>query len=144
MAELVPMVVGMSGRRRKWIAERTLRVGKSRRPLIVRLAPPQMVMAEEWVCHVELERGAEKRGIDVRGADSFQSLILALQAIRMELSKLNKPVTWPPGEAGKTGFPMTVPDYFGQDFARRLEAMIEAETERFGERIRRRRARPPR
>lgn len=129
----------MNKRGRGWIAERTLRGGKTRGRLTIRLAKPYEVAESEWVCHVEIRRGETKTGLDVRGSDSFSSLILALKAIRYELDKLQEAFTWGGGETGDSGFPLYVTDMFGLDFTRRLEAIIDAETNRFVARIQRHR-----
>lgn len=123
---------------REWIAERILKEGKSRRRLIVRLEKPRMISAQEWSCYFEIVRGRTSKGMDVLGEDSFQSLMLALKAIRYELDRLEKTLTWDAGEAGDTGFPLFVPSFFGRDFARHLESIIESETERFGAEVKRR------
>lgn len=90
-----------------------------------------MISAQEWSCYFEIVRGKTSKGMDVLGEDPFQSLILALKAIRYELDGLQKTITWDAGEAGDTGFPLFVPSFHGREFARHLEAMIESETERF-------------
>ena len=59
------------------------------------------------------------------------ALALALKAVRLRLTSLRRTFTWEFAEEGDTGFPIYVPDGLGQDFARRMEALIEAEVERF-------------
>ena len=115
----------------EWIAERTLREGTGRKRVTVRLAKPYEAVASEWVSHVEMQRGRTRTTLDVRGADAFQPLILALQAIRYELDKLEQPITWEGGEPGEAGFPLYITDLFGQELTRRLETIVAAETERF-------------
>lgn len=99
--------------------------------MTVRLAKPYEAAASEWVSHVEVRRGRIRTALDVRGSDAFQSLILALKAIRYEIDKLQQPITWEGGEPGDAGFPLYVTDLFGLELTRRLETMVAAETERF-------------
>lgn len=121
----------MKTRSREWVAERSLREGAGRGRLVVRLAKAYEVAETEWVCHIEIRRGRRRIEVDVRGYDSFQAMILALRVIRKELDKLGSSIEWEGGESGDTGFPLYVTDLFGLELTRRLEAIVESETERF-------------
>ena len=117
---------------RDWICERTLREGKRGKRVVVRMERPMKHPDDAWSCHVEIVRGKSAWEHDVFGGDSFQALIIALQVIRAELDKLGPALTWPATiEEGDTGFTMHVPDFLGIGLARRLEAMVVAETERY-------------
>ena len=52
-----------------------------------------------------------------------------------ELELFGARLTWT-GEAGETGLPASVPDYFGGAFRRRMEQMVRLETEREARRLR--------
>lgn len=119
--------LGMTKPQRDWIAERTLIEGAGVRRVIVRLERPRQISKQEWICSVEIVRGKAKWALDVHGADSVQSLALAMKAARIRLDSLKSTFTWEFAEAGDTGFPIYLPDGFGRDFEQRLEAMIEAE-----------------
>jgi hypothetical protein len=121
------------------IAERVLQVGSHRRErMIVRLGKPQYVAEGEWKCPVEIIKGENTASLDVHGLDAFQSLIIALDAIRDELKYGGRPVTWQGGRNGDPGFPLQVPQMLGQGFSVKLEKMIEAEMKRLNTALRRR------
>lgn len=63
--------------------------------------------------------------------DALQALQLALEAIRTTLERNGKVLSWSGGEPGDTGFTRSVPTFYGLDFARRLERLIDHEVERF-------------
>lgn len=130
----------VTGSDREWIAERTLRVGKGRGRVLVRLEKPRKVSEEEWICRVEIHRGKTRMIMDhdIHGADSFQALIIALRAIRYELDKLPGLITWEDQAPGDVGFPLYVTDVFGFKLQRRLESMVESETQHYADEMTRR------
>lgn len=122
----------MTGNRREWIAERTLRVGTGRGRISVRLEKPRQLSDQEWTSRVEIRKGKTKAILDrdVSGADAFQSLMIALDVIRDELDKLPGPITWEDQAPGDVGFPRFVTPVFGFEFQRRLESILETQTKR--------------
>jgi hypothetical protein len=56
---------------------------------------------------------------------------MALQAIRVELEPHAATLSWVGGAQGSLGFPRVIPELFGVDLSRRLERMVDRETDRF-------------
>ncbi|HEX8698827.1 MAG TPA: hypothetical protein VF815_08320 [Myxococcaceae bacterium] len=71
------------------------------------------------------------------GMDSMQALHSAMQAVRLALAPHAKKLKWDGGYAGNLGFPMAIPDLFGAKFSRRLERIVERETNQHGRAIER-------
>jgi hypothetical protein len=68
---------------------------------------------------------------------AFQALIVALEGIRANLEGSGKSFTWIGGEKGEHGFPRFVPSFYGIDFSKRVDELIESEIRRFAERAQR-------
>ncbi len=56
----------------------------AKRPVRLRVGKPYFVADGEWACPIELN-GFEPRHPDIRGADSMQSLCLAISLVRARL-----------------------------------------------------------
>lgn len=102
----------------------------------VSLDAPEDVAGREWQCAVTFEIDGVTSVKTSHGEDAFQALILAIELIRVELKKLGKGLSWLPGTQGDTGFPRSVPSYFGPEFSERIDGMIEAESIEFGKKAR--------
>jgi hypothetical protein len=87
---------------------------------------------DAWVCPFEITGLGSAKVAHGCGEDAVQALILALASIRAARDRSSPPLTWLSGDAGDTGFPRFVPDAFGIDFSRRIERLIDRETDRFG------------
>lgn len=93
------------------------------------LYAPRRVSKTEWSCGYSIN-GLKNRVVDdVRGADAMQSLILALEAIRLELDGTR--CSFSGGGDEDTGFPRFVPMYFGPEFSSRINKLIDKQVERF-------------
>ena len=95
----------------------------------------------DWACKVVISNIGMTEPLLVYGVDPMQALILALQCVRVRLDHARTGWRWVYGEKGETGIPMFVPIAFGRKFASRLEAIIDAETERLAVAAERRRRR---
>ena len=69
------------------------------------------------------------------GDDGLHALQLALAAVRRELEPFAGRLTWA-GEPGELGLPESVPDYFGGEFRRWVEALVRREGETEARRLR--------
>jgi hypothetical protein len=111
------------------IAARRLTLVPSGRPVLVELDAPRELRAGAWDCAYRIRGLGRTRARRVRGADGLQALQLALEAVRRELEPFGSRLTWT-GEAGELGLPASVPDYLGGAFRRRMERLVQLETER--------------
>jgi hypothetical protein len=117
------------------IATRRLALVPSGRPVLVELDAPRQLRDDEWVCAHRIRGLGRTRAGRSRGTDSLQALQLAIEAVRRELEPFGSRLTWS-GEAGELGLPAPVPDYFGGEFRRRMERVVQLETEREALRLR--------
>lgn len=117
------------------IATRRLALIPSRRPVLVELDAPSQHRGGEWVCAYRIRGLGRTRAGRSRGSDSLHALQLAIEAVRRELEPFGPRLTWA-GEAGELGLPAPVPDYFGGEFRRRMERLVQLETEREARRLR--------
>ena len=116
------------------IATRRLALIPSGRPVLVELDAPSQRRGGEWVCAYRIRGLGRTRAGRSHGADSLQALQLAIEAVRRELEPFGSRLTWS-GEAGELGLPALVPDYFGGEFRRRMERLIQLETEQEARRL---------
>src|SRR6202034_1009015 len=63
----------------------TLRNGKTEIAIPIRLFAPQQHSAGDWFCRYEIDWPEGKKGRDAWGSDSFQAIILTLQAIGTDI-----------------------------------------------------------
>jgi uncharacterized protein DUF6968 len=116
------------------IATRRLALIPSRRPVLVELDAPSQRRGGEWACAYRIKGLGRTRAGRSHGTDSLQALQLAIEAVRRELEPFGPRLTWS-GEAGELGLPAPVPDYFGGEFRRRMERLVQLETEREARRL---------
>ena len=88
-----------------------------------------------WACAYRIRGLGRQRKGRALGDDGLQALQLALGAVRRELEPFASRLTWS-GEPGELGLPECVPDYFGGEFRRRLEALVRRESEAEERRLR--------
>jgi hypothetical protein len=117
------------------IATRQLTLVQSGRPVIAELDAPARRRTGEWTCAYRIRGLGRVRRGSVVGEDGFQALQLGLAAVRRELDPFGPRLTWA-GEPGELGLPASVPDYFGGEFRRRIEALVGVEIERETRRLR--------
>ena len=116
------------------ICKRKLVLEKQRdRHVVVSLDIPEQSGPEEWRCVFRIEGLGKMIEKCAHGIDSFQSLCLALDGIRMVLKKSGQCLTWTGGENGDHGFRLVVPSFFGLSFARAIEKQIDILTTERGE-----------
>jgi len=116
------------------MAARTLTLVPSGRPVLVELDSPRRGRGAMWECGYRIRGLGRIRAGRARGEDSLHALQLALDAVRRELEPFGSRLTWT-GEAGEVGLPASVPDYFGGDFRRRMERLVQLDTEREARRL---------
>ncbi len=115
-------------------AARRLKVVPSGRGVLLEIAAPRRRRAGDWTCAYRIEGlGADRAGT-ASGEDGIEALQSALTAVRRELEPFGGRLTWR-GEPGELGLPHLVPDYFGGEFRRRLERVVQAEIEREARRL---------
>jgi hypothetical protein len=106
-------------------------VGGARKVVTVRLGKPRKDPRGDWICPYQVN-GLGRNGVqEAHGVDALQALQLALEGIRTALDRSGKSLSWTGGEPGDTGFTRSVPAFFGLDFSRRLEQLIDHEVEQF-------------
>lgn len=128
------------------VAERILKVVGAEDSLVrIRVGKPRKDRSSgDYFCPFVIEGLQEDLVRQAWGIDSMQALHSAMQAIRLMLAPHARKLTWEGGDRGNLGLPMTIPDLFGARFSRRLEVLVERETNRHGralERDARRRSR---
>jgi hypothetical protein len=116
------------------IASRRLTLVPSGRPVLVELDAPVPRRSGEWACAWRIRGIGRARTGRAVGEDGLQALQLALTAVRRALDPFADRLTWT-GEPGELGLPEPIPDYFGGGFRRRLERLVQLETEREAQRL---------
>ena len=119
----------------EWLVTRRLSLLPGRQPVMLELAQPRERRGGRWVCVYRIRGlGKARTGRSV-GDDGLHALQLALAAARRELEPFSARLTWA-GEPGELGLPESVPDYFGGEFRRRVEALVRREGEAEARRLR--------
>jgi len=119
----------------EWFVSRRLSLLPGRQPVVLELAAPHERRGGEWVCVYRIRGLGRARLGRAAGDDGLQALQLALSAARRELEPFSGRLTWA-GEPGELGLPECVPDYFGGEFRRRVEALVRQESEAEARRLR--------
>jgi hypothetical protein len=107
---------------------RRLSLLPGRQPVVLELDTPRERRGGEWICLYRVRGLGRLRSGRAVGEDGLQALQLALAAVRRELEPFAARLTWA-GEPGELGLPENVPDYFGGEFRRRVEALVRQESE---------------
>jgi hypothetical protein len=110
------------------LVSRRLQLLPGRQPVILEFERPDERGDGHWVCVYHIRGLGRARTSRVLGDDGLHALQLALAAARRELEPFAGRLTWT-GEPGELGLPETVPDYFGGEFRRRVEALVRRESE---------------
>lgn len=111
--------------------ERELREDGSGTVVLVRLGKPEQVAEGEFRCAFQLQGLGNSQVQYAHGIDSVQAMQNALEGIRSGLEKSGRSFSWQGGEAGDVGFPRSVPTFFGLEFSRRINRLIDEEVEQF-------------
>jgi uncharacterized protein DUF6968 len=119
----------------EWLVSRRLSLLPGRQPVILELAAPRERRSGEWICVYRIRGLGRARMGRAAGDDGLHALQLALSAARRELEPFSPRLTWA-GEPGELGLPESVPDYFGGEFRRRVEALVRREGEAEARRLR--------
>jgi hypothetical protein len=132
-------VTSRRARPNQWICTRrfTADVEGKRRFAIARVGRPTKLRIG-WGCKLFISNLGMKEPIVAVGEDQMQAVLLAFEGVLTTLQKSGLNWRWIYGEAGDTGIPRFVPMGFGRPFAVKLEAMIDRETDKFGNAARRR------
>jgi hypothetical protein len=104
------------------------------KPVAIGLDAPYRRTRGEWECTYHIIGLGRTRAGRGRGSDGLQALQSALLDARRALEPFAARLTWL-GEPGELGLPLPVPDYFGGEFRRRVEALVEREVEAEGRRL---------
>jgi hypothetical protein len=119
----------------EWLVMRRFSLLPGRQPVILELAAPRPRPHGQWACLYRLRGLGRARTNRAVGDDGLHALQLALAAVRRELEPFAGRLTWA-GEPGELGLPESVPDYFGGEFRRRVEALVRREGEAEAKRLR--------
>lgn len=122
MKDRISVVVGI----------RRLRVvGLNGEEIIVKIGKPRREKGGNWACPFHLS-GLGFRQIEYgHGIDAIQSLLMAIDGIRVRLEQSGKLLVWAGGESGDTGFTRFIPAFYGVNFSKRLNRLIEREIKQF-------------
>lgn len=122
------------------VARRTLvwtdgRKGK----VIVRIGIPVETGEYEWACPCVISGIGLHGWRRMFGVDSLQALLMAVEVVRVRLAPHRDKLTWfEGGEPGDTGITKFAPYGCGVALTKRIERLIEQETLRYGNAVRRR------
>jgi hypothetical protein len=106
-------------------------VGLRQKVVIVKLGKPKKEKVGDWACPFTIS-GLGIHKIEYgHGIDAIQALLMAIEGIRARLEQSGKRFVWAGGESGDTGFTRFVPTFFGLDFSKRLDRLIDREVKRF-------------
>lgn len=119
------------------VAKRRLQVEGTLKPVEVRIGQPRKSTDGDWECSFFVQ-GITRRALLARGLDGLQSLIMAIEGVRTLLEESGKTFIWEGGELGDTGLSLALPIYFGLEFRRKLEQMVEQEIDRHSEMLEKR------
>ncbi|WP_437596546.1 DUF6968 family protein [Sorangium sp. So ce590] len=125
----------MARQKYKVIAVRRYSVaGEPGREIVLKIGEPIQPASPSgsWTCPVFLE-GLESDIQYVEGIDAVQAIQSAMRYTRHALDKCGLPITWMEQEPGDIGLPLPIDSPFGLWFQRRLEKLVDDETERMGE-----------
>lgn len=120
----------------EFICARELTVGSAdvKQTVSVMLGKPRAVSEGEFVCPFQITGTGAADVQYAHGIDCLQALLMAIEGIRTSLEKSGLKFTWAGGEAGEHGIPRFVPAFFGAEFSRRIEKMIDHELHQFAAR----------
>jgi hypothetical protein len=118
-----------------WIATRVLKGTKDQVDLQIEVAvgQPEIAAEGEWRCAFRISYEGREHLQHGHGIDAIQALVQALEGIRVTLGTIGTPTTWEGGEPGDHGFPRLIPQFYGLAFAKKIDAMIDAELLHFAE-----------
>jgi hypothetical protein len=116
------------------ILVRELYLLPSRRPVSLELDTPVLKRPGAWTCAYRIRGLGPVRGGRSTGEDGLEAILHAVDALRRELAPFGARLTWT-GEPGDLGLPASVPRFHGAEFARKVERMVQEETERETRRI---------
>lgn len=114
------------------VAERILaRAGRADSLVRVLVGKPKKDRASDnYFCPYRIEGLGREQVQQAWGVDAIQALQSAMQAIRVELEPHAEGLEWLGGQGGTLGFPKMIPDAFGPKLSRRLEKLVDRETDR--------------
>jgi hypothetical protein len=95
--------------------------------ITVIIGAPRRAEIDHWLCPYLID-GIVESGIQYGyGVDALQSLLIALQAIRLDLERTGRRFIW---FGDSPGIPRQVPTDYGRQFEQRVERAIQRESER--------------
>ncbi len=106
-------------------------VGPHRQAIIVKVGKPRKEKGGDWACPFQISGLGPRKIENGHGIDAIQALLMAIEGIRTRLEQSGKQLTWDGGNPGDTGFTRFVPTFFGLDFSKRLDRLIDREVQRF-------------
>ena len=93
------------------------------------LPRPDPLKRGEWECPFLIEGVGKSEVQKAFGVDSLQTLIIAIQGIRVRLEQTGRNLFWLDPEIGPD-FPLNVPTVWGKQLVERIRLAIERETVR--------------
>ncbi len=124
------------------VAERELERsegGRRRARAGFRIGKPRPAREGDYECRYELYGFGRLRRMRIFGIDEVQALLLAIEAVRVELERLGTKAIWLE-EPAYRGLPVTVPMYLPPKYAKRVEAALGRANSAFAKDARARKA----
>lgn len=112
------------------IATRTLRGTRGEVATIV-LWTPNQIENGGWQCAAHITIDGIVGIYLTRGEDAFEAMMLAFEAIRIQIADMDLGLTWVGGQTGESGFRRQVPGAFGVDFTIQLERAMDEQIVEF-------------
>ena len=115
-----------------WIAERTLHDEDGGVDVVISLGKPEPSdKGPEWMCPFRIE-GVWDSVKYAHGEDPFQTILIALDAIRKALGSSGRRLTWDCGEPGDHGIRRHTSLAWGLEIRQHCERLIDTEEKFYG------------
>ena len=99
--------------------------------VLLRIGKPRKVSDLEWQCAFHISNIGMNEIQMGYGIDAIQALLEAIEGSRIFLESSGKKFLWEGGEEGEVGISRYVPMFYGQDFTKHLNNLIDSEIEKF-------------
>lgn len=104
----------------------------------INIGIPEREFPGTWRCAFQIFYNDKKIIKYAYGIDAIQSLINSFSAIRTTMNDLQINATWEgafPEDLGDHGFPYVVPYWYGLNFSKKIEQLIDTELSLFNKNI---------
>jgi len=109
------------------IGERILFSSDKSKIITIRLAKPTKEASGDWQCKFHIYGLGDDATKIAYGIDSMQSILVAMDAIRLILADGAMDLTWEGGNEGENGFPLMSPTYLPASVLDNINQLVEKE-----------------